>query len=144
MSLAESVDLVEHAFTRAAPGDVFIRKASACTIADLATALGNLFGVRPRLEILGIRHGEKMFETLASREELAHAQDLGDFIRVPLDTRDLNYAPYEEEGDQGERLVDFNSSNAPRLDVPEIETLLLRLPEIRAQLQRAPALAAAG
>jgi UDP-N-acetylglucosamine 4,6-dehydratase len=145
MSLAESVELVEHAFTRAAPGDVFIRKASACTIGDLATALGNLFGVRPRLEILGIRHGEKMFETLASREELTHAQDLGDFLRVPLDTRDLNYAPYVEEGDRaGKRILDFNSNNAPRLDVPEIEALLLTLPEIRAQVEFTPQLAAAG
>lgn len=144
MSLAESVELVEHAFRHAAPGDVFIRKASACTIGDLATALGNLFGVTPKLEILGIRHGEKMFETLASREELTHAQDLGSFLRVPLDTRDLNYAPYVEEGDPtGDQLFDFNSANAPRLGVPEIEALLLTLPEIRAELDRAPALAAA-
>ncbi|GAA2501874.1 polysaccharide biosynthesis protein [Winogradskya humida] len=135
MSLAESVELVERAFTGAVPGDVFIRKASACTIGDLALALGNLFGVTPKLEILGIRHGEKMDETLASREELRHAQDLGEFFRVPLDTRDLNYAPYVEQGDQGtERLFDFNSANAPRLDVPEIEALLLTLPEIRAEL----------
>ena len=92
-----------------------------------------------------MRHGEKMFETLASREELTHAQDLGDFLRVPLDTRDLNYAPYFEEGDQsGKRLADFNSVNAPRLDVPEIEALLLTLPEIRAQVELAPVLAAAG
>ena len=144
MSLAESVELVEHAFTHAAPGDLFIRKASACTIGDLVTALGNLFGVTPKLEILGIRHGEKMFETLASREELTHAQDLGEFIRVPLDTRDLNYAPYVEEGEPGSgRLFDFSSANAPRLDVPEIEALLLTLPEIRAQLDEAPAMAAA-
>lgn len=135
MSLAESVDLVEQAFTGARPGDVYIRKASACTIGDLATALGNLFGVAPKLEVLGIRHGEKMDETLASREELRHAQDLGECFRVPLDTRDLNYAPYVEEGEQGtDLLFDFNSANAPRLGVPEIEALLLTLPEIRAEL----------
>jgi len=135
MSLAESVELVERAFTGAAPGDVYIRKASACTIGDLATALGNLFGVTPKLEILGIRHGEKMDETLASRDELRHAQDLGEFFRVPLDTRDLNYAPYVEEGEQDTgRLCDFNSANAPRLGVSEIEALLLTLPEIRAEL----------
>ncbi|GAA2559083.1 polysaccharide biosynthesis protein [Winogradskya consettensis] len=135
MSLAESVELVERAFTGAVPGDVFIRKASACTIGDLVLALGNLFGVTPKIEVLGIRHGEKMDETLASREELRHARDLGEFFRVPLDTRDLNYAPYVEEGEAGtERLFDFNSANAPRLDVPEIEALLLTLPEIRAEL----------
>jgi UDP-glucose 4-epimerase len=145
MSLAESVELVEHAFTRAVSGDVFIRKASACTIGDLVTALGNLFGVSPKVETLGIRHGEKMFETLASREELTRAQDLGHFLRVPLDTRDLNYAPYVEEGDpDSDRLFDFNSANAPRLDVPEMEALLRTLPQIRAQLELSPALAAAG
>jgi UDP-glucose 4-epimerase len=144
MSLVESVELVEHAFTRAAPGDVFIRKAGACTIGDLAAALGNLFGVTPKLEILGVRHGEKMYETLASREELTHAEDFGDFFRVPLDTRDLNYAPYVEEGEPGsERLFDFNSANAPRLDVPQIEALLLTLPEIRSQLDEMPVLAVA-
>jgi UDP-N-acetylglucosamine 4,6-dehydratase/5-epimerase len=135
MSLDESVELVEQAFTGALPGDIFIRKASACTIGDLATALGRLFSVTPKLEILGMRHGEKMDETLASREELRHAQDLGEFFRVPLDSRDLNYAPYVDEGERGtDRLFDFNSSNAPRLNVPEIEALLLTLPEIRAEL----------
>jgi len=144
MSLADSVELVEHAFAHAAPGDVFIRKASACTIGDLVTALGNLFGVVPKVEVLGIRHGEKIFETLASSEELRRAQDLGDFLRVPVDTRDLNYAPYVEEGEPaGERPVDFTSANTRRLDVPEIEALLLTLPEIRDELDRPPALAQA-
>ncbi|MDI6101291.1 polysaccharide biosynthesis protein [Actinoplanes sp. NEAU-A12] len=142
MSLADSVDLVERAFTRATPGDIYIRKASACTIGDLANAIGNLFGVTPKLEILGIRHSEKTHETLASREELRHAEDLGDFYRVPLDTRDLNYAPYEKEGVPGtDPLFDFNSANAPRLDVPEIEALLRTLPEIRAELGTAMAAA---
>jgi UDP-N-acetylglucosamine 4,6-dehydratase/5-epimerase len=135
MSLAESVELVERAFTGAAPGDVFVRKASACTIGDLATALGNLFGCTPKLEILGIRHGEKMDEILASRAELRHARDLGEFFRIPLDTRDLNYAPYFDEGQPGaEPLFDFSSATAPRLGVPEIEALLRTLPEIRAEL----------
>jgi UDP-N-acetylglucosamine 4,6-dehydratase/5-epimerase len=145
MSLAESVELVEHAFAHGAQGDVFIRKASACTIGDLATALGNLFGVIPKLQILGIRHGEKMFETLASSEELRRAQDFGEFLRVPVDTRDLNYAPYVEEGDPtGGRPLDFTSASARRLAVPEIEALLLTLPEIQAVLDRAPVLAATG
>ena len=145
MSLAESVGLVEHAFGHARPGDVFIRKATACTIGDLATALGNLFGVEPKLEILGIRHGEKMYETLASREELGRAEDHGDFLRVPLDSRDLNYGLYVDESDSAaEQLFDFNSSNAPRLTVPEIEATLLTLPEIRAQLDLTADLAIAG
>lgn len=135
MSLAESVDLVEHAFTHARPGDVFIRKAPASTVADLGEALCNLFGVPFKMTILGIRHGEKLAETLASREELERAQDLGDFFRVPLDSRDLNYALYFEEGEtEREKVFDFDSSNATRLTVPEIEDLLLTLPEVRAQL----------
>ena len=138
MSLPESVDLVEHAFTHAKPGDVFIRKASACTIADLGTALCNLFGVPAKMNILGIRHGEKMAETLASREELEHAQDFGDFFRVPVDSRDLNYSMYVEEGEtEREQIFDFNSDNAPRLSVSEVEDLMLTLPEVRAQLAAA-------
>lgn len=135
MSLPESVDLVEHAFTHARPGDIFIRKATACTIGDLGTALCNLFGVSAKMNILGIRHGEKMAETLASREELEHAQDFGDFFRVPVDSRDLNYSLYVEEGEtEREQIFDFNSSNAPRLSVGDVEALLLTLPEVRAEL----------
>ncbi|GAB1694368.1 polysaccharide biosynthesis protein [Krasilnikovia sp. M28-CT-15] len=138
MSLEESVELVEHAFTHAQPGDVFIRKASACTVADLGAALCNLFGVPAKMNILGIRHGEKMAETLASREELEHAQDFGDFFRVPIDSRDLNYALYVEQGEtERETIFDFNSANAPRLSVPEVEKVLLSLPEVRVQLAAA-------
>jgi UDP-N-acetylglucosamine 4,6-dehydratase/5-epimerase len=135
MSLAESVELVEHAFTHATPGDVFIRKAVASTIADLGEALCNLFEVPFKMNILGIRHGEKMAETLASREELEHAEDFDDFFRVPVDSRDLNYSLYVEEGElDREQIFDFNSANAPRLTVPEVETLLLTLPQVRDQL----------
>ncbi|MCW2640502.1 MAG: UDP-glucose 4-epimerase [Dactylosporangium sp.] len=141
MSLAESVDLVEHAFTQAQPGDVFIRKARACTVIDLATAVGNLFGVPANIEVIGVRHGEKMNETLASREELADAEDLGDYFRVPSDARDLNYSLYFSEGNPAQLCAtDYDSSSAPRLDVPELESLLLTLPEVRAELDavRAP------
>jgi UDP-N-acetylglucosamine 4,6-dehydratase len=139
MSLADSVELVEHAFTHAKPGDIFIRKAAACTVGDLATALSNLFGVPAKMNILGIRHGEKMFETLASREELAHAKDFGEFFQVPVDSRDLNYSMYVEEGEfTREPIFEFNSSNAPRLTVPEIENLLMTLPEVRAHVAAAP------
>ncbi|MFV2010303.1 MULTISPECIES: polysaccharide biosynthesis protein [unclassified Micromonospora] len=138
MSLAQSVDLVEHAFRSGRQGDVYIRKADACTIGDLATALCNLFGVPAKFDVLGIRHGEKMYETLASREELSHAEDLGEFLRVPVDSRDLNYALYVDEGDIASGgLTDFNSHNARRLTVPEVESLLLTLPEVRAHLDAA-------
>jgi UDP-N-acetylglucosamine 4,6-dehydratase len=134
MSLADSVALVEHAFTNARPGDVFIRKASACTIGDLARALCQLYDAPPKIDVIGVRHGEKIDETLASREELARAEDFGDFFRVPLDARDLNYAGYVTEGDLHVGTVDFTSANAPRLAVPEIIAVLRTLPEIRADL----------
>jgi UDP-N-acetylglucosamine 4,6-dehydratase len=134
MSLADSVALVEHAFTNARPGDVFIRKASACTIGDLARALCQLYDAPPKIDVIGVRHGEKIDETLASREELARAEDFGDFFRVPLDARDLNYAGYVTEGDPHVGTVDFTSANAPRLAVPEIIAVLRTLPEIRADL----------
>jgi UDP-N-acetylglucosamine 4,6-dehydratase/5-epimerase len=136
MSLGESVQLVEHAFHHGRPGDIFVHKAAACTIGDLAVAVATLFDAEPKLKYLGIRHGEKMAETLASREELAHADDLGDFYRIPVDSRDLNYALYFEEGESmKDRLFDFTSATATRLGVPEIIELLQTLPEIRAQLE---------
>lgn len=140
MSLEDSVNLVEHAFTHAHPGDVFIRKAHACTIGDLVTALCTVFGVPAKYEVIGIRHGEKMAETLASREELAHAEDFGDFFRVPIDSRDLNYALYFDQGDRRrDHIQDYNSANAPRLSPSEIADVLMRLPEIRAQAELAVA-----
>jgi UDP-glucose 4-epimerase len=145
MSLADSVQLVEHAFNHAKPGDVFVRKADACTVGDLATAVSKLFGVPAKLDILGIRHGEKMAETLASHEELAHAEDFGDYFRIPVDSRDLNYALYVEEGDSSdEPRRDYTSANAPQLQVPEIMSLLLTLPEVRAHLGEFSDLAVAG
>lgn len=135
MSLAESVELVEHAFTHARPGDVFVWKASACTVGDLAEALCQLYDVPTKYEMIGTRHGEKSDETLVSREELAQAEDLGQFFRVPVDARDLNYELYVSDGDPAlAKMLDFNSANAPRLDVPGIVTLLASLPEIRADL----------
>ncbi|MFG1718723.1 polysaccharide biosynthesis protein [Micromonospora chalcea] len=138
MSLEQSVELVEHAFHHGQPGDVFIRKADACTIEDLAVALCNLFGVPAKFDVLGIRHGEKLYETLASREDLARAEDFGDFLRVPVDSRDLNYGLYFDEGDTNrDHRVDYHSHNARRLDVAEVMELLLTLPELRAQLDPA-------
>jgi UDP-N-acetylglucosamine 4,6-dehydratase/5-epimerase len=144
MSLAQSVDLVEHAFTHARPGDVFIRRANACTIGDLATAVSNLFEVATTMDVIGIRHGEKMYETLASREELTYAEEFGEYFRVPLDSRDLNYSLYFDQGDPVRGcLDDYDSHNAPRLSVPELESLLLTLPEVREQLGVAVTMAAA-
>jgi UDP-glucose 4-epimerase len=132
------VELVEYTFAHGEAGDVFIHKASACTIGDLAAAVSGLFGVETKLDRLGIRHGEKRYETLASHEEMARAQDLGGVLRVPLDARDLNYGLYFDEGDPDrDPYSAFTSQNAPRLDVPEIMGLLRTLPEVRAQLELA-------
>jgi UDP-N-acetylglucosamine 4,6-dehydratase/5-epimerase len=138
MSLADSVALVEHAFAHARPGDVFIRKAPAGTVGDLATALCQLFGVPDKINTIGVRHGEKLHETLASSEELARAEDFGEYYRVPLDARDLNYALFYSDGDpSGAATADFTSANARRLGVPEISALLRTLPQVRAELAAA-------
>jgi UDP-glucose 4-epimerase len=135
MSLDEAVELVEYAFSHARPGDLFVRKAPACTIEVLAIAIAELFGREPRFEVIGTRHGEKLYETLVSREELARSEDRGDYYLVPVDTRDLNYGLYFEGGDPAEsQLADFTSHNAERLDVSGVTELLLRLPEIRVEL----------
>ncbi len=136
MPLSEAIALVMYAFEHARQGDIFIRKAPACTVADLATALKNLFGSRLAVKTIGMRHGEKVFETLATREELRQAQDRGDYFRIGMDTRDLNYAKYFTEGDRGEAEIDdYTSHNTRRLNVREVERLLRTLPEIRAALR---------
>jgi UDP-N-acetylglucosamine 4,6-dehydratase len=136
MSLAESVDLVEYAFGNASPGDLFVRKAPACTIGDLVTALAQLFGVVVDLQVIGVRHGEKLYETLVSREELTTADDRGAYYRVPIDTRDLNYSVFFEEGNREVlEFDDYTSHNAQRLDVDGVMDLLRTLPEIAAQVQ---------
>lgn len=135
MSLVQSVDLVEYAFTHARQGDLFIRKAAACTLSDLITALGNLFGVCPEVAVIGVRHGEKMSESLASREELARATDHGEYFQIHADNRDLNYGLYFDEGGLEQvRLDDYDSNRVDRLDVHGIEQLLLSLPEVQAEL----------
>lgn len=135
MSLNDSVQLVEHAFAQAKPGDIFVRKTDACTIGDLGAAVCELFGVPVKFDVLGIRHGEKMVETLASEQELAHADDLGAYFRIPLDDRDLNYGLYFDAGDPDRpRGTAYTSANATRLDVPQIVALLRTLPELQAEL----------
>jgi UDP-glucose 4-epimerase len=131
MSLPESVELVEYAFANARPGDLFVRKAPACTVQDLAVAVANVFGVEPRVATIGTRHGEKLYETLLSREEMASAEDRGPYFRVPLDTRTLDYGLYFEEGDRRRADVDdYTSHNAERLGVDAVSKLLTSLPEI--------------
>jgi UDP-glucose 4-epimerase len=130
MSLAASVELVEYALSNAAPGDVFVRKAPACTVQDLALAVAGVLGVEPKLEAIGTRHGEKLYETLLSREEMAKAEDRGDYFRVPLDVRSLNYEVYFDQGDGSQaRREDYTSHTTERLDVPGVTRLLKTLPE---------------
>lgn len=135
MPLRDAIDLVVYAFKNAQQGDIFIRKSPACTMMDLATALNNIFNSKTKIKIIGIRHGEKIHETLASREELAKSEDLKNYYRVRMDGRDLNYNIYTVEGDAKEAdLEDYTSSNTQRMSVDELEKLLLSIPEVSAEL----------
>lgn len=133
MSLADSVDLVQHAFTHAQPGDLFVKKAPASTVEVLARAVASLMGNDdPDIRVIGIRHGEKMHETLLSREEMVKASDEDEYFRVPLDARSLQYELYFDEGEQTiSRTDDFTSENTYRLNVEETKALLMQLPEIQ-------------
>lgn len=139
MSLEESVDLVKHAFVHAEPGDLFVKKAPACTVETLALAVAQVMGVEATVRKIGIRHGEKMFETLLSDEEMAKASDQGDYFRVPLDTRTLDYAKYVEQG-EGHRgsVKTYDSNNTERLDVDGAAALISTLPEMQRLMKDAP------
>lgn len=138
MTLDQSVDLVEHAFTHGRAGELFIRKAPAATVECLVEALGNLFGITPDIATIGVRHGEKLHETLATAEELSRSIDSGDYFRIVLDDRGLDYAVYFEEGDPSVSAIrDYDSASTHRLGVDELEDLLLSLPEIRSELSAA-------
>jgi UDP-glucose 4-epimerase len=136
MSLAESVDLVEYAFTNAETGDLFVRKAPASTIQDLAIALIEMFGASAeQMQSMGFRHGEKLYESLLSVEERVSAEDCGDYFRVPLDARDLNYSLFFEQGkDRSGELESYTSHNTHRLGVEGVKELLLTIPEVRQEL----------
>jgi UDP-N-acetylglucosamine 4,6-dehydratase/5-epimerase len=136
MSLAESVDLVEYAFEHATTGDLFVRKAPASTIEDLAIALVEMFGgSKGQLQTIGFRHGEKLYESLLSTEERAKAENLGAYFRVPLDARDLNYSVYFEQGEsRPDTLEAYTSHSTERLKVDEVKKLLLTIPEVRLEL----------
>ncbi|MEV0264682.1 polysaccharide biosynthesis protein [Streptomyces sp. NPDC050617] len=138
MTMRDSVDLVEHALGHARPGDLFIRKLPACTMEDLVTGLVRLFGRDAEIKVIGHRHGEKTHECLATGQELARAEDLGDYYRIPLDSRDLNYSAYLDEGDVSAACpADYDSRTARRMTVPEIERTLAGLPEVRRALRAA-------
>lgn len=135
MSLEDSVDLVLHAFEHAQQGDLFVQKAPASTVGDLAQALRELFKLDSPVKVIGTRHGEKLYESLISREEMAKSVDMGRYYRIPADNRDLNYSKYFVEGESEiSDLDDYTSHNTERLSVEAIKALLLNLPEIREAL----------
>lgn len=135
MSLDESVTLVEFAFENASPGDIFVQKAPASTIEDIALALKEIFNASNEIKIIGTRHGEKLFETLCNREEMAKAEDLGGFFRIPADNRDLNYAKYFARGDvKTSAFEDYNSHNTKRLNLDETIALIKTLDYIQNEL----------
>lgn len=131
MSLDDSVNLVLHAFEHGKPGDIFVQKAPAATIGDLAQALAELTGKDAQTKVIGTRHGEKLYESLVSREEMARAQDHGNYYRVPADSRDLNYDRYFINGQTSlSSIDDYHSHNTHRLDMAELKALLMRLPMV--------------
>jgi UDP-N-acetylglucosamine 4,6-dehydratase len=136
MSLEDSVDLVLHAFEHGQQGDIFVQKSPASTIMDLAQAMRELFGAANPIKVIGTRHGEKLYESLVSREEMAKAVDLGRYYRIPADNRDLNYDQYFVEGEERvSQLDDYTSHNTERLDVAQVKRLLLSLDFIQEALR---------
>jgi UDP-N-acetylglucosamine 4,6-dehydratase/5-epimerase len=135
MSLDEAVDLVLFAFEHGVSGDILVQKAPACTIDVLAQAVKELFGSEAPVQVIGIRHGEKLYETLLTNEECANATDMGDFYRVPCDKRDLNYDKFFSDGDRERNpLTEFNSNNTKLLTVEQVKEKLLSLQYIRDEL----------
>lgn len=135
MSLEEAVDLVLFAFEHGTSGDIFVQKAPACTIETLAKAVTGLFAPGHEIRVIGVRHGEKMYETLLTNEECAHAVDLGEFYRVPCDKRDLNYDKYFSKGEPHRNLLtEFNSNNTQLMDVAQVQEKLCKLQYIQEQL----------
>lgn len=137
MSLEEAVELVIYAFRNAESGDIMVQKAPACTIGVLAQAVKELFHAENEIKVIGIRHGEKMYETLLTNEECAHAIDMGNFYRVPADKRDLNYDKYFTDGNTGRtELSEFNSNNTRLMNVEQVKEKLLTLSTIRAEIEK--------
>jgi len=135
MTLEEAVDLVLFAFEHGESGDIFVQKAPACTIEVLAKAVQQLFHAENDIKVIGIRHGEKMYETLLTDEECVHAIDMGNFYRVPADKRDLNYDKYFFEGMETSKLTQFNSNNTELMDVEAVKNKLLEVKLVREELE---------
>jgi len=136
LPLPDAIQLVLFAFNHAKQGNIFIKKAPACTVGDLAAALKELFQSAVPVKTIGIRHGEKIYETLATMEELRRAEDMGDYFRVHMDGRDLNYNKYFTEGDKKEaKVADYTSHNTERLNVKQVKQMLLKLPEVASELK---------
>ena len=135
MSLEDSVDLVLYAYEHGEQGDIFVQKAPSSTVADLAQAVKEIFNKDNEVNVIGTRHGEKLYESLISREEMAHAFDMGDYYRIPADNRNLNYAKYFSEGEEEiSKLNDYTSHNTRRLNVEQVKLLLLELDYIKGAL----------
>jgi UDP-N-acetylglucosamine 4,6-dehydratase/5-epimerase len=135
MSLEDSVDLVLYAYEHGEQGDIFVQKAPSSTVADLAQAVKEIFNKDNEVNVIGTRHGEKLYESLISREEMAHAFDMGDYYRLPADNRNLNYAKYFSEGEEEiSKLNDYTSHNTRRLNVEQVKLLLLELDYIKGAL----------
>ena len=137
MTLEDAVDLVLFAFKNGNPGDIFVQKSPAATIEVLAKALLELYKADNPIKVIGTRHGEKLYETLVNREEMVKAEDLGDFFRIPADTRDLNYNRFFIEGEaQISQMEEYNSHNTLRLDVEGTKKLLMRLDFIQEEVAK--------
>ena len=137
MSMEGAIDLVLYAFKHARQGDIFVKKASACTVGDLALAIKELFKAENKIKIIGTRHGEKLYETLLTREEMAKAEDCGEYFRISADTRDLNYNKFFIEGESEiSKQEDYNSHNTRRLNIEEIKEMLLKINYIQNELKR--------
>lgn len=132
MSLEQSVELVLYAFENARPGDIFVQKSPASTVGDLAQAMREILGDQNEIKIIGTRHGEKLYESLVSREEMVRAEDLGGYYRIPADSRDLNYNKYFVEGETAiSKIDDYTSHNTVRLNVEQVKEVLMRLDIVR-------------
>jgi UDP-glucose 4-epimerase len=143
MSLPESVDLVLHAYEHGRQGDIYVQKAPACTVRELAEALQIIFERRVPVDVIGTRHGEKLYESLVSREEMARAEELEQYYRIPADDRDLNYSKYTSEGEPDVNLLqDFTSHNTVRLNQSQLIDLLMSLDYIKEELGSRPPVAA--
>ncbi len=135
MSLNDAVDLVLFAFEHGNPGDLFVNKAPAATIGDLAEAIKQLANAENKIKIIGTRHGEKLYETLCTREEMLKAEDMGAFYRIPADNRDLNYSMYFSEGEKNlTEIQDYHSHNTERLDIEGVKKLISKLPLVKKEL----------